>query len=108
MKLLATAALTAASAAALAAPAHADTHPHSHSTTPAPASASAAVHDNGHWTISGTAKCADDLAVVPVLKEVSPLPLRDTAPACGEGSLIHQGPRGHQGPHGNQGPHANH
>ncbi|WEO96734.1 hypothetical protein A6P39_023420 [Streptomyces sp. FXJ1.172] len=87
MKLLTTAALSAASAAVLAAPAHA---------RPV---APPAVHDTGNWTISGTAKCADDLAVVPVLKEVSPLPLRDTAPACGEGSLIHQGPRGHQGSH---------
>jgi hypothetical protein len=67
-KLLATAALTA-SAAALAAPAHAD----------------------DHWTATGTTKCAADLAVVPVVKAVSPLPLAETAPACGKGSLIHHG-----------------
>lgn len=90
MKLLATVALTTASAAALAAPAHA------HGDTDGQA------QTQGHWTISDTAKCADNLAVVPVLKEVSPLPVRDTATACGEGSLIHQGPRGHQGPHGNR------
>ncbi|MEU6088873.1 hypothetical protein ABZ865_19035 [Streptomyces sp. NPDC047085] len=67
-KLLTTAALTA-SAAALAAPAHAD----------------------DHWTATGTAMCAGDLVAVPVVKSVSPLPLPDSAPACGKGSLIHHG-----------------
>ncbi|MFI9806543.1 hypothetical protein ACIHEJ_19665 [Streptomyces sp. NPDC052301] len=71
MKLLATAALAAASAAALAAPAHAD---------------------NQHWTATGTAKCAGELAVIPALKAVSPLPLTGApAHACGKGSLIHHG-----------------
>ncbi|MGW2701069.1 hypothetical protein [Streptomyces sp. NPDC001340] len=65
-KLLATAALTACGAA-LAAPAHAD----------------------DHWTATATALCASDLVVTPAAKAVSPLPLTDTAPACGKGSLIH-------------------
>ncbi|WBO65517.1 hypothetical protein [Streptomyces camelliae] len=67
MKLLATAALTI-SAAALAAPAHAE--------------------DSGHWTTTGTARCAEDLAVLPVANAVSPLPLHFAGPTCGEGSLI--------------------
>ncbi|MGW0995147.1 hypothetical protein [Streptomyces sp. NPDC002520] len=73
-KLLTTAALTAtATAAVLATPAHARTH------------------TDDHWTATGTTRCAADLAVVPVVKAVSPLPLNDTAPACGEGSLLHHG-----------------
>ncbi|WP_330458495.1 hypothetical protein OIB37_17260 [Streptomyces sp. NBC_00820] len=70
-KLFATAALTASAAAALASPAHAD----------------------DHWTATGTAKCASDLAVFPALKAVSPLPLQPpAAPACGGGSLLqHKG-----------------
>ena len=68
-KLLATAVLTA-SAGALAAP-------------------SAQADD--HWTATGTALCAGDLVAVPAAKAVSPLPLADTAPACGKGSLIRNG-----------------
>ncbi|MEV6050315.1 hypothetical protein [Streptomyces sp. NPDC052107] len=68
MKLLATAALTAASAATLAAPAHAD----------------------DQWTATDTATCAGDL-VVPVVKSVSPLPLGNPLPRCGKGGLVHQG-----------------
>ncbi|MFD5798598.1 hypothetical protein [Streptomyces diastatochromogenes] len=68
-KLLATAALTA-SAAALAAP---------------------AAQADDHWTATGTALCAGDLVVAPAAKAVSPLPLTDAAPACGKGSLIHNG-----------------
>ncbi|MGW4563497.1 hypothetical protein ACWEN3_14150 [Streptomyces sp. NPDC004561] len=67
--LLAAAALTA-SAAALAAPAH------------------AAGHGGGHWTATGTARCASDQAVLPVLRAVAPLPLTGAAHACGEGSLL--------------------
>jgi hypothetical protein len=67
-KLLASAALTAGSAAALAAPAHADAQ--------------------GHWTATGTAACAGNLLVVPVVKSVSPLPLANPAPACPADSLI--------------------
>jgi uncharacterized membrane protein len=67
-KLLATAAL-AVSAAALTAPAHAD----------------------DHWTATGTAMCAGGMAAGPVVKAVSPLPLSGPAPACGTGSLLHQG-----------------
>ncbi|MFI2203724.1 hypothetical protein ACH47Z_23690 [Streptomyces sp. NPDC020192] len=74
MKFLATAALTAASAAALAAPAHAHAHAHA--------------EDSGHWTATGTTKCAEDLAVLPVANAVSPLPLHFDTPTCGEGSLI--------------------
>ncbi|MFC9927262.1 hypothetical protein [Streptomyces sp. NPDC127190] len=64
-KLLATAALTA-TAAALAPAAHADPH----------------------WTTTDTARCATDLAVLPALKAVSPLPLTGDTSACGEGSLL--------------------
>ncbi|MEU8971807.1 hypothetical protein AB0D11_21480 [Streptomyces monashensis] len=96
MKFLATAALTAASAAALAAPAQADTP-----TAPTTPTAKAA-HDNGQWTISDTANCADTLAVVPVLKQVSPLSVRENTNACGGASLIRPGHRGHLGPHGNR------
>ncbi|WP_345051342.1 hypothetical protein [Streptomyces rameus] len=67
-KLLATAAL-AVSAAALTAPAHAA----------------------DHWTATGTAMCAGGMAAAPVVKAVSPLPLSGPAPACGTGSLLHQG-----------------
>ncbi|WP_143079094.1 hypothetical protein [Streptomyces monashensis] len=97
MKFLATAALTAASAAALAAPAHADA-PADTATTPT----AKAAHGNGQWTISDTANCADTLAVVPVLKQVSPLQVRENTPTCGAGSLIRPGHRGHLGPHGNR------
>jgi hypothetical protein len=97
MKFLATAALTAASAAALAAPAHADTLADT-GTTPT----AKAAHDNARWTISDTAKCADTLAVVPVLKQVSPLSVRENGNACGGASLIRPGHRGHLGPHGNR------
>ncbi|ARP71566.1 hypothetical protein LK07_19430 [Streptomyces pluripotens] len=69
MKSVLAAAALAASATALAAP---------------------AAHADDHWTATGTARCAGDLAVVPVLKAVSPLPLDEAPPACGEGSLIRQ------------------
>ncbi|MFD8911177.1 hypothetical protein [Streptomyces sp. NPDC059575] len=73
--LLTTAALTV-SAAALAAPAH----------------ATAAKSDSGdRWTATDTAGCAADLAVAPVLKAASPLPLDEAPPACGKGSLIQHG-----------------
>ncbi|MGW2491552.1 hypothetical protein ACWCV9_30645 [Streptomyces sp. NPDC001606] len=65
-KLLATAALTATAAALAPAAAHADTH----------------------WTTTDTARCATDLAVLPALKAVSPLPLTGDTSACGEGSLL--------------------
>ncbi|MFD8806496.1 hypothetical protein [Streptomyces sp. NPDC059597] len=73
--LLTTAALTV-SAAALA----------------APAQAAAARSDSGdRWTATDTAGCAADLAVAPVLKAASPLPLGEAPPACGKGSLIQHG-----------------
>ncbi|MEV6114987.1 hypothetical protein AB0L59_21335 [Streptomyces sp. NPDC052109] len=78
-KLLATAALTV-SAAALAGPAH--------------AAVAAPAHPDGEWTAADTAACATDLVVIPLVNAVSPLPLRDPAPACGEGSLIHPGAQG--------------
>ncbi|MFF5028046.1 hypothetical protein ACWCPJ_10190 [Streptomyces collinus] len=69
--LLTTAALTVC-AAALAAPAHADGRA------------------EGHWTATGTARCAGDLAL-PALASVAPLPKSDAAPACGADSLLHHG-----------------
>ncbi|WP_330339214.1 hypothetical protein [Streptomyces sp. NBC_00557] len=86
-KLLATAALTAGSAAALAAPAHAGGL-----TAPVhPGTLAARGHNGaqGHWTAAGTAVCAGDLLVVPVVKSVAPLPLGKPAPACPADSLIH-------------------
>ncbi|MEU9401584.1 hypothetical protein [Streptomyces sp. NPDC048242] len=79
--LLTTAALTV-SAAALAAPAQAANA----------TAATAATADSGdRWTATDTAGCAADLAVAPVLKAASPLPLGEAAPACGKGSLIQHG-----------------
>ncbi|MEU4151743.1 hypothetical protein [Streptomyces sp. NPDC026659] len=75
--LLTTAALTV-SAAALAAPAHA-------------ANANATADSGDRWTATDTAGCAADLAVAPVLKAASPLPLGEAPPACGKGSLIQHG-----------------
>ncbi|MEU4111332.1 hypothetical protein [Streptomyces sp. NPDC027717] len=70
-KLLFATLAVAASSAALAAPAHAA--------------------DDGRWTAEGTTRCAADLTVAPVVEAVSPLPLAEQAPACGEGSLLHHG-----------------
>ncbi|BDH03169.1 MULTISPECIES: hypothetical protein [Streptomyces] len=69
-KLLFATLAVAASSAALAAPAH-------------------AAADDGRWTAEGTTRCAADLTVAPVVKAVSPLPMAEQAPACGEGSLLH-------------------
>ncbi|MER8031118.1 hypothetical protein ABTZ78_19405 [Streptomyces bauhiniae] len=71
-KLLFAALAVAASSAAVAVPAH-------------------AASDDDRWTAEGTTACAADLTVVPVVKAVSPLPLAEQAPACGKGSLLHQG-----------------
>ncbi|MFJ6542413.1 hypothetical protein [Streptomyces sp. NPDC091385] len=73
MKALLTAAVLTVSAAALA----------------APAQAAAAKGDGGErWTATDTAGCAAGMAVAPVLKAASPLPLGEAPQACGKGSLI--------------------
>jgi hypothetical protein len=94
-KLLAAAALTAGSAADLAAPAHADAltarpHPGAPAAQAHPGTPAARAHTGaqGHWTATGTAACADELIVEPVVKTVSPLPLGKAAPACPADSLI--------------------
>ncbi|MEU6242971.1 hypothetical protein [Streptomyces sp. NPDC047024] len=76
MKALLTTAVLTVSAAALAAPAQA---------------ADATADSGDRWTATETAGCAADVAVAPVLKAASPLPLGEAPPACGKGSLIQHG-----------------